>query len=195
MSFYLSLVQVVFILSNSASFFTRRRSVPRPWNFFLSWIRAQTTPVFTTNCTILFVNFTADCTILFSTLQQNVQYFFSTLQQTVQYQTNNKLRFCPKPCPQITPCPGGVIKRSSTKTISSTRLPGEKWKRRQFCKRLETSWFWKGENQHQILSPASSEPKLLMRVTVSSFVAMLNFLTAATILLTIFSKDYLHSKF
>ena len=54
MGFYLSLVQVVFILSNSASFFTRRRSVPRPWNFFLSWIRAQTTPVFTTNCTILF---------------------------------------------------------------------------------------------------------------------------------------------
>ena len=75
MGFYLSLVQVVFILSNSASFFTRRRSVPRPWNFFLSWIRAQTTPVFTTNCTILFFNlqqtvqyffnFTADCTILF----------------------------------------------------------------------------------------------------------------------------------
>ena len=63
MSFYLSLKQVVFILSNSASFFTRRRSVPRPWNFFLSWIRAQTTPVFTTNCTILFPNFTADCTI------------------------------------------------------------------------------------------------------------------------------------
>ena len=63
MSFYLSLVQVVFILSNSASFFTRRRSVPRPWNFFLSWIRAQTTPVFTADCTILFVNFTADCTI------------------------------------------------------------------------------------------------------------------------------------
>ena len=95
MGFYLSLVQVVFMLSNSASFFTRRRGVPRPWNFFLSWIRAQTTPVFTTNCTILFVNFTADCTILFSTLQQNVQYFFSTLQQTVQYQTNNKLRFFP----------------------------------------------------------------------------------------------------
>ena len=76
MGFYLSLVQVVFMLSNSASFFTRRRGVPRPWNFFLSWIRAQTTPVFTTNCTILFVNFTADCTIFFSTLQQNVQYFF-----------------------------------------------------------------------------------------------------------------------
>ena len=73
MDFNLSLVQVVFILSNSASFFTRRRSVPRPWNFFLSWIRAQTTPVFTTNCTILFqlysrlyntfFSFTADCTI------------------------------------------------------------------------------------------------------------------------------------
>ena len=63
MGFYLSLVQVVFILSNSASFFTRRRSVPRPWNFFLSWIRAQTTPVFTANCTILFFNFRTNCTI------------------------------------------------------------------------------------------------------------------------------------
>ena len=162
MGFYLSVVQVVFILSNSASFFTRRRSVPRPWNFFLSWIRAQTTPVFTTNCTILF----------FPTLQQTVQYFFQLYNKLYNIrQTTNCGSFppCPKPCPQIMWRPGGVIKRSSTKTISSTRLPGEKWKRRQFGKKLETSWFSKGENQHQILSPASSEPKLLMRVTVLSF--------------------------
>ena len=134
MDFYLSLVQVVFMLSNSASFFTRRRSVPRPWNFFLSWIRAQTTPVFTTNCTIL---------------------FFPTLQQTVQYQTNNKLRFFPA-LPKTLPANHAVSWRCHQKEFHENDFFHQTpWRK------MKTKTIWQKAENLMIFKRGKSAPNLI----------------------------------